>query len=104
MAQARVIGPMQRGRIIQRILVDGWTAAEAAASFGVTERQVVRWIAAYRRYGMASLRDATAAEGWRRRLWATLARLFIGVHGGFNRAAPAPSGEQRRGDDRSRRR
>ncbi|MGE5269216.1 MAG: helix-turn-helix domain-containing protein [Thiohalocapsa sp.] len=52
-----------RGRIVQRVLVDGWTPAQAAAAFGVGERSVVRWVAAYRRRGMASLRDAEADGG-----------------------------------------
>ena len=52
----------QRGQIVQRVLVDGWSAAQAAAAFGVSEWRVVQWVAAYRRHGMASLRDETAAE------------------------------------------
>src|SRR5579863_5540445 len=99
-ARIRDVAPLRRGRIVQRILVDGWTAAEAAAFFGVTERQVVRWVAAYRRYGMASLHDPIAAErGPRRWLRATLARLFTGLHSGSDRAEPAPCVELRRGAD-----
>jgi transposase-like protein len=52
----RAITIAQRGQIIQRVLVDGWTSAAAAQSFGVPERLVDLWVADYRRDGMASLR------------------------------------------------
>lgn len=72
------ISPAKRGQIIQRVLVDGWTPAQAGLAFGVTELQIMRWIAAYRRYGMASLRGEVAAEyspaSWVRGLHALLAR------------------------------
>ena len=48
----------RRALIVQRVLVDGWTSAKAAATFGVTERQVNAWVADYRRYGMTSVRRA----------------------------------------------
>ena len=72
------VAAVQRGQIIQRVLVDGWTPAQAGLAFGVTELQIMRWIAAYRRYGMASLRGEVAAEystaSWVRGLHALLAR------------------------------
>lgn len=81
------IAPARRGQIIQRVLVDGWSAAQAAAAFGVSERRVVRWVAAYRRLGMASLRDGTMAEraAGGRLLWlrAWLARLTAAVRRAF---------------------
>lgn len=46
----------QRALIVQRVLVDGWTSANAAATFGVSERLVSAWVADYRRHGMTSLR------------------------------------------------
>jgi transposase-like protein len=52
----RVIGPAQRGQIIQRIIVDGWSTAAAAAAFHVSQRLVEAWLADYRRHGMKSLR------------------------------------------------
>jgi len=63
----RNITAAQRGQIIQRVMVDGWSPAQAAAVYGVAERHVARWVGAYRRYGMASLRDEGAAKGprWR---------------------------------------
>jgi hypothetical protein len=47
-----------RALIIQSVLVEEWTSAEAAATFGVSERQVEKWVADYRRRGMASLHRA----------------------------------------------
>ena len=63
-----------RGQVVQRVLVDGWDAAQAAAAFKVNERDVVRLVTAYRRYGMASLRDDAAVRPapWRWRRPATL--------------------------------
>ena len=75
-------GAATRGQIVQRILVDGWSVAQTAAVFEVGERQVVRWVAAYRRHGMASLRDDVAAQAaprrWFRQLVLALRRLTAG--------------------------
>jgi transposase-like protein len=46
----------QRGQIVQRVIVDGWTSAAVASSFGVPKRLVDVWVADFRRNGMASLR------------------------------------------------
>jgi hypothetical protein len=54
-AERVTLTPAQRGRIIQRIIVDGWSNGEAAAAAGVPERLVEAWVADYRRRGMASL-------------------------------------------------
>jgi transposase len=54
----RAMPVARRALIVQRVLVDGWTSAKAAATFGVSERLVADWVADYRRYGMASLRHA----------------------------------------------
>ena len=54
--QPRKIPLARQALIIQRVLVDGWTSAEAAAAFDVSERQVDIWVADYRRHGMRSLR------------------------------------------------
>jgi transposase-like protein len=53
----RTISVARRGQIVQRVLVDGWTSAEVAAAFGVPRRLVDAWVADFRRYGMASLRQ-----------------------------------------------
>ena len=103
-ANIRDIAAVRRGQVIQRILVDGWSPAEAAAFLGVEERQVVQWLAAYRRDGMASLRGAATSEPipnrWARRLRA----VFAGLRGGERRAEPAACVELRHRDDASARR
>ena len=83
----RPITIAQRGQIIQRVLVDGWTSAAAASSLGVPERLVEIWVADYRRDGMASLRHrpgkTIAAEmvqvTFSRPLRAVLRRISIGL-------------------------
>ena len=59
-AQRCTITVARRALIVQRILVDGWTSAEAAAAFGISEREVDLWVADFRRSGMTSLRRAPA--------------------------------------------
>ena len=65
--------PAQRGQIVQRVIVDGWTSAEAAAAAGVPERLVDAWVADYRRDGMASLRHVP-----RKTVIAEILRLWLG--------------------------
>lgn len=109
-AKMREIAAVRRAQIIQRVLVDGWSAADSAAAFGVRERQVVRWIAAYRRRGMASLRASDGASAgatgrWADRLKVMLAWLANIPPGGFAHREPAPCVVLRRGeedDDRRR--
>lgn len=106
----------QRGLMVQRVLVDGWSAAAVAASHGVDERQVAALVAAYRRHGMAVLRDEALPQGalagalhGARLLRGALARIFQLIHEwrqtGIGRSAPSRSGEPgRRDDDTLRRR
>ena len=75
----------QRAGIIQRVLVDGWSTAQAAKACGLEERQVARWVADYRRRGMASLRAEIAPERLYRRL---LARARSMLTRGFGLAPP----------------
>jgi Homeodomain-like domain len=72
-AQSVALTPARRGHIVQRILVDGWTSAEAAAAIGVPERLVDAWVADYCRHGMASLRDVP-----RKTVAAEILRLWLG--------------------------
>ena len=78
----RDVTAAQRGQIIQHVMVDGWSPAETAAAYGVAERQVERWVDAYRRYGMASLRDGAAADRpawrWLRTLTARISAVLYG--------------------------
>jgi len=83
------IAAAQRGQIVQRVLVDGWSTAQAAATFGLQERRVARWVADYRRDGMAS-----------RRLRGAVARCYGGVRRGFGLVEPAPCIELRRTGDK----
>ena len=82
--QRRTITPAQRGQVVQRVLVDGWTAGQAARAAGLDERLVVSWVAAYRRDGMASLNrdpgNAALIALWRpfSGFWRGLAVLMRG--------------------------
>ena len=54
----RTISVAQRGQIVQRVIVDGWTSIEVAAAFGVPRRTWSSvWVTDFRRHGMASLRQ-----------------------------------------------
>src|SRR5437762_4185875 len=90
------IAAAQRGQIVQRVLVDGWSTAQAAATFGLQEWRVARWVADYRRDGMASLREDDSAEGllqhWFRRLRSAFSRSYGGLRGGFGPGGAAPLG------------
>jgi leucine-zipper of insertion element IS481 len=101
--------PAQRGQIVQRVIVDDWTSAEAAAAAGVPERLVDAWVADYRRDGMASLRHVprktVAAEIFR--LWfgrpvrAVSRAVSTGLRRVFTREPPvSPSPLDRSNDDR----
>lgn len=46
--------------LVERVVQDGWTGAQAATAFGVSARTVWKWVARFRRGGRAALRDATA--------------------------------------------
>ena len=103
------IAAATRGLIVQRLMVDGWSAAQAASSFGVSERQVVRWVAAYRRDGMASLHEDAAAEfatmRWARRLRRMIRHLFGEPRNNPGQAEPAPLViSRRKGSDPARNR
>src|SRR5438105_15866178 len=93
------IAAAQRGQIIQRVLVDGWSTAQAAAVFGLQERRVARWVADYRRHGMASLREDDAAERVYlrslRRLYTAIMRGYGGVRRGFGPVEPPPCNDLR---------
>ena len=62
--RSRAITTARRALIIQRVLVDGWSSAEAAAAVGVSERLVDVWVTDYRRHGMTSLRRRPAGESF----------------------------------------
>jgi transposase-like protein len=105
--KARTITTVQQGQIIQRVLVDGWSTAAAAAAFDLEERLVAAWIADYRRHGMASLQRAPsrslAAEIFRLKLArpvsAALRRMAGGLRRAFVREPPAQLSPLRRSHD-----
>jgi hypothetical protein len=103
-SKGREIAAVQRGQIIQRVLVDGWSAAQAAEAFDIQERQIAHWVAVYRRRGMASLREDYATESlqhrWLRALRGWLLRCVGGLRRIASRSEPAQCIVLRRtGDD-----
>jgi transposase-like protein len=94
----RTITAAQRGQIIQRVIVDGWTTVAVATSFGVSKRLVDVWVADFRRTGMASLRREPAATiaaemvqvTVSRRVRAILRKISIGLRRFFARDPLAP--------------
>ena len=53
--------PKARALIVQRVETDGWTVAETAEGFGVSERTVHKWRARWRMGGATSLVDRSSA-------------------------------------------
>jgi len=107
-AQRRTVTRAQRGQIIQRVIVDGWTGAEAAAAFDIEARLIDAWVADYRRRGMASLRqtpkNTVAAEIIRLRMSLparlALSRMFWALRRWLaGDASAAPLSPQRRSQD-----
>jgi|GEM_PF-1156520 hypothetical protein len=54
--QSHTFSAAQRGLVVQRVIVDGWSVRTAARAAGLPERLVAAWVADFRRAGMASLR------------------------------------------------
>jgi transposase-like protein len=83
----RTISPAERGQIIQRVIVDGWTSSDLAASSGLPERLVDLWVEDFRRNGMASLREEPAqsfgAELFQLAIWrpvrTNLRKIAVGL-------------------------
>jgi transposase-like protein len=90
-SRRRIISVAQRGQIVQRVIVDGWTSTEAAAAFGVPRRIVEVWVTDFRRHGMASLRQdpgrTLAAEMIRSTVWHPVRAMWRKVLGSL---APEP--------------
>jgi hypothetical protein len=97
----------QRGQIVQRVIVDGWTIADAADAARLPDRLVAAWVVDYQRHGMASLRHRpgkTVAAEYIRRRFLRPARLLnrgmaIGMRWLFASQRP-PSPIRRSQDDR----
>jgi transposase-like protein len=96
-------GPARRGHVVQRVIVDGWTTCDAARAAGVDERSVARWVADYRRRGMASLRQNGHRWNLRQRFvifLRTMRRAVLHWLGAYTAAPPErPSALRRRAPD-----
>jgi transposase InsO family protein len=55
------LGPKGRLTMVERVLEQGWSLAEAAAAAGVSERTCSKWVARYRCEGEAGLHDRSSA-------------------------------------------
>jgi transposase InsO family protein len=55
------LSPIGRRRVVDRVLVQGWSVTVAAEAAGVAERSVYRWLARWRTQGQAGLVDRRSA-------------------------------------------
>jgi transposase InsO family protein len=55
------LSPIGRRRVVDRVIVEGWSVAAAAEAAGVTERTVYRWLARFRADGVLGLVDRRSA-------------------------------------------
>lgn len=109
-SQPRILTAAQRGQIVQRVLVDGWTIADAAAAARVPERIVAAWVNDFSQHGMASLRQRSgkvvAADYLNHRFTRSFRLAFRGIGMGvrwlfaFERPAATSSIRQSRDDRR----
>ena len=53
--------PRTRALIVQRVEVEGWTVAETAEAFGISERTVYKWRARGRNEGVQGLQDRSSS-------------------------------------------
>lgn len=54
------LGYAGRACLVERVLRDGWSGAQAARAFGVSARTVWKWVQRYRAEGRVGLRDRSA--------------------------------------------
>src|SRR4051812_32321097 len=52
------LGPKGRERMVLRVIEQGWSLATAAEAAGVSDRTCSKWVARYRRQGLAGLRGS----------------------------------------------
>jgi transposase InsO family protein len=55
------LGPKGRLRMVERVLEQGWSLAEAAEAAGVSERTCSKWVMRYRSEGEPGLHDRSSA-------------------------------------------
>jgi transposase-like protein len=70
----RTISIAQRGQIVQRVIVEGWTSADVARCFGIPKPVVDGWVSDFRRYVMASLRQSTGRTAAVEMVYLTVSR------------------------------
>jgi transposase-like protein len=51
------LSPIGRRRVVDRVVVEGWSVAAAAEAAGVAERTLFRWLARFRADGQLGLVD-----------------------------------------------
>jgi transposase InsO family protein len=57
------LSPIGRRRVVDRVVVEGWSVAAAAEAAGVSERTVYRWLARFRCHGQQGLVDRRSVPG-----------------------------------------
>jgi transposase InsO family protein len=57
------LSPIGRRRVVDRVVVEGWSVVAAAEAAGVSERTVYRWLARWRAGGEAGLVDRRSVPG-----------------------------------------
>ena len=57
------LSPIGRRRVVDRVVLEGWSVAAAAEAAGVTERSVYRWLARWRVHGQVGLVDRRSVPG-----------------------------------------
>jgi len=57
------LSPIGRRRVVDRVVVGGWSVAAAAEAAGVSDRTVFRWLARFRVEGQRGLVDRRSAPG-----------------------------------------
>jgi transposase InsO family protein len=55
------LSPIGRRRVVDRVVVEGWSVTAAAAAAAVSERTVFRWLARFREHGPSGLVDRPSA-------------------------------------------
>lgn len=53
--------PKGRALLVQRVIAEAWSVAEAAQAAGISERSAYKWLARFKKLGPASLEDRSSA-------------------------------------------
>jgi DNA-directed RNA polymerase specialized sigma24 family protein len=52
--------PAGRRSLVDRVVVEGWSVARAAAAAGISERSASKWLSRFRLEGVAGLEDRSS--------------------------------------------